>query len=132
MPSKIGVPIYQAPELFLIGTDLFYTYQVDSYAFGILLYQILTDTPAIDVYPNDKNITEILKMKMDNFLPNLIGLNEVFVNLIQSCWNVSIETRPDPITIYQSLINGLESIIQQQPIANIDEVREYINSLPKV
>lgn len=139
MSDKIGSPAFMAPELFnLSNGPIYYKSEVDVYSFGIIMFQILTLTKTKKIYKDSASSQmKLIKSKLNNdYVDNLLKkyeMNQVFKNLIQLCWNVEKDERPDPFTIYETLVDTVnESLEPLLPNANMDAVKEYIDSLPKI
>lgn len=139
MTDKIGTPIFMAPELINnINGPVYYKYEIDVYSFGIILYQILTLTKISKVYPECKySESKLIKLKLNNsFVPSLVDkckMNHVFKNLILLCWNIEKDERPDPLTIYKTLVDLVNETSQPlHPEANMKAAKDYIESLPKI
>lgn len=134
MSDNVGTPIYMAPELFNANYALIYKYEVDSYSFGIILYQILTSTPDKKVYPSDASSKITLKRyKMNGYLPKLPAkMNNVFKYLIKFTWNISADERLSPPDIYSILLSAIDNSEPLLPDVDMDAVREYISRLPEI
>lgn len=135
MTALIGTKIFMAPELFVNTYNPMYKYEVDVYAFGIILYQIITSTPTKRVYnaKDTRTSQKLVNAKLNNYVGEIPdGTNPLIKKLIKLCWNVSFDKRPNPINIYKTLVDAVEKNDQLLPDANLEEVKEYINRLPKV
>lgn len=136
MSTQRGTPYYMAPELFFLSHDPIYKYEVDVYSFGIILYQIVANKKYNEIYP--KNINSKLKLskaKLNNYvaeIPEEIEVHQILVNLIKRCWNAMYDERPDPISIFNELVDAVNKETQLLPYAELDEVKQYINTLPKI
>ena len=136
MTTAIGTPVHEAPEL--LASCTFYKSVVDSYSFGVILYQILSDTPTKDVYTfdgvNEKKIMSVFKeIKNSNeyMLDKVAELevSPVLADIIKSCWNVEFDGRLEPPAIYKKLIDAVlngEVLIEG---ANMIDVMDYIERL---
>lgn len=139
MTDKVGTPIFMAPELInYIEGPLYYKSEVDVYSFGIILFQILTFTKTMKIYPEAKTRPlDLFKYKLNNdYVSELLEkfeMNQAFKNLILLCWNVEKNERPDPPTIYNTIVDTVyESKKPLLPNADMDTVKNYIESLPKI
>ena len=127
----VGTPIQMAPELCTEMFNHIYKCEVDSYSFGIILYQILTLKPSLRVYGKLNGLDDLIEKKQNNFRPELPeDMCQVFVDLINSCWNVMVDERPKPPKIYQKLVDAVyDDSVVLLPDVNISEVKEYISRL---
>ena len=130
MSTLVGTPIYSAPEMIATDISHIYRYEVDVYSFGIIMYQVLKNVQASNVYnKNATTVYQVLKLKLENEIPDLSGLHELFVGLITDCWNTTIDVRPDPPTIWDMLVGAVRDRVQLLPNANLDRVNEYIDKI---
>lgn len=106
--------IYIAPEL-CGKTDR--TKAGDVYAFGMLIYEIITNERPF----KDSTFLEILTKVSNGNRPEIPPMNEPYKNLIEFCWSQNSEDRPTFIEI-QNLLRNDESFIT----ASIDR-KEYEN-----
>lgn len=102
----IGTPRFMAPEMF--QKDVIYTEKVDQYAFGVVMYFILTKGN----YPEMNGLGNLANSEIPN------EINDLSRSIIQSCWSLSPEERPsfkDIIELIVSnnfmLIDGIEDKI---------------------
>jgi serine/threonine protein kinase len=78
--SSAGTPAYMAPELL---ENKNYNKTVDSYAFGILLWEIFND----EIPFNRLDVSEIRQRVISGKRPTiLIGTNTRLANLLTDCW----------------------------------------------
>ena len=128
----LGTVVYEAPE---INDDCTYDSKVDVYAFGIMLFQIVTD---LVPYPDlvSKKISQIQlvnKVINDNYRPVFKGIvNKNLKKLIQSCWSSNPNQRPTFNEIFEKLsnINGDNEYLLED--VDLDKFNEYIEYVQKV
>lgn len=102
----VGTFLYMAPELF--QPDSICDKKIDVYAFGVVVYFILTKGK----YPNNCGTGNLDKAKIPKYI------NKVSMSLIKNCWYHSPEKRPSFRQIIKFiiknnflLINGIEDKI---------------------
>lgn len=117
---SIGTPLYMAPEIF---TNSPYDFKVDVYAFGMILYEILTSISPF------KDITNpmALGMKICNgerppYPPNF---STVFQVLIDRCWASNPDHRPMFDEILEYLCNP-QVFVEG---ADLKKVKKYIKKV---
>jgi serine/threonine protein kinase len=90
MTSGIGTPLFMAPEL-LVGSDD-YGFPVDVYAYGMMLYIILTESnpfpDARDPFRFGQRIMDGRRPKIPSYVP------EYYRHLISDCWDADPKCRP--------------------------------------
>ena len=108
---SIGTPLYMAPEIF---TNSPYDFKVDVYAFGMILYEILTSLSPFKDITNPMALgMKICNGERPSFPPNF---SPVFQVLIDRCWASNPDHRPtfDEIVEYlynpQVLVEGADVI----------------------
>ncbi|EAX96657.1 TKL family protein kinase [Trichomonas vaginalis G3] len=112
-----GSPFWMAPELFL-GEQ--YTNKVDVYAYGVLLYQLLTD-----LIPFDGKITTIAlgkKITSGERPPIPETLPTFYSEIITACWAQEPESRPTFEQIYRHILEATDYF----PNTNVMEYRSYV------
>lgn len=111
-----GTPIYMAPELYSTAD---YDNSVDVYAYGILIYQVLTGEVPFEEFDNPNQIplkvSSGYRPKIPNFVPNSIR------DLIKQCWAQNPEERPT----FDYIVRRLMSKDFIFPNINIDAWKSY-------
>lgn len=110
----VGTISYMAPE---VMTDTKYDIKADVYSFGILMYEIITDSIP---YQNEKPFTLMNKIKYENLRPQFnVQLKESLQLLIEQCWSSDPKDRPTFDEIFYKLAyNG------EDPVYNVFESEE--------
>lgn len=129
----LGTVIYEAPE---INTDEPCDRKIDVYAFGIILYQIVTNS--FFPYPEleHKKITQIAllnKIINEDYRPAFKShVKEDLKILIQNCWAKSPEDRPSFNEIFEKLsnMNGDNKYLLDD--VDLDKFNSYIEYVSKV
>lgn len=91
MSSRMGTPIYMAPEM--LESD-YYSFPADVYSFGITLHEIYTERePYTELkFKHLWDITEFVlngnRMKIPDTIPTPVA------NIIKKCWSQKPEKRP--------------------------------------
>lgn len=120
--QKAGSPVYMAPEL-ISGKE--YTNKVDVYSFGILCFELLSESLA---FSEVSNLQELMNKVLKGDRPNLYNtkISNSFRDLISRCWNEDAEQRPSFRIIVRELKNDqyLEDIDQ-------NDYMEYVARLRK-
>lgn len=122
-----GTPIYMAPEVFLTDKS---TKSSDVYAFGILLYEIVTNlTPFADI---DNQIVLAMKVSNGNRPEFKTPINESYRRLIESCWSQNPEDRPTFDDIVRELIENknfiTKNVIEKDYRLYVKFITEYQSS----
>ncbi|KAH0786033.1 SEL1-like repeat protein [Histomonas meleagridis] len=111
-----GTPLWMAPELFL---ETQYTNKVDVFAYGMILYQMLTDRLPFDGKLNPLQIGNAI---LNNERPEISGnVPQFFSNLICECWSQNPADRPTFDDIVFKLANTHTIIIG----TNIPRYKQY-------
>jgi serine/threonine protein kinase len=113
--SRIGTPAYMAPEVY---DGVAYSKQIDVYAFGLILYEIVMGRP---VFPPDLPSQNIMKkLLIDDTRAEIPPTVAPWVrDLIQNCWQTDAASRPPFTTI--------ERILQEhhfEILSDIDRPRD--------
>ncbi|KAH0787398.1 TKL family protein kinase [Histomonas meleagridis] len=95
----IGTPHWMAPEMF--ETDD-YTEKVDVYAFGILLWEILTEEIPFENMTSFQVMTAVCIQKKRPEIPS--NTSQGLSQLISSCWEHNPDKRPTFQEIYQMFL----------------------------
>ena len=116
-----GTPIFMAPELYMNNP---YDSKVDVYAFGMLLYHIITTKEPFGEFK--RNAFMIWhKILSDARPPFTEGFPECFKEIIQKCWAGNPNVRPT----FDEIVQKIESSELILPDVNEDEFRAYKESL---
>lgn len=94
-----GTVKYDAPEILKAEK---YNKKVDVYAFGILMFEVVTQTVA---YSNIVNQFELIQKVQNGYRPDFrdIKINENIKNLIIQCWSDDPKERPEFAEIFNKL-----------------------------
>jgi serine/threonine protein kinase len=96
--TAIGTIAYISPETF---RDAPPTKKVDVFAFGLIIYEILTGK---SVFPKGANIAQIYGLHMTKTRPEIPKwISKAISELIESCWSSNPDSRPTFDEIYDKL-----------------------------
>jgi serine/threonine protein kinase len=113
-----GTGRFMAPELY---DELPFDFKVDVYAFGVMVYEVLTLEVAFGAGTTDLAISgKVLEGKRPE-LP--ASLPEIFRDLIGMCWAQQPEERPDFNEIVMML--GKEDVLEAVENLDLDKFLEY-------
>jgi serine/threonine protein kinase len=118
MTSKIGTPLYMAPELF---ADAPYDLKVDVYAFGMLTYEILSPVAPFQDVTNPMALG--MKIVQGVRPPLVEQIPEPFRRLIHACWASEAQARPD----FEAIVSYLADDACLPPGCDRESVIEYRN-----
>ena len=136
-----GTVPYQAPEV--ISSNCYNT-KVDVYAFGILMYEVISGKRAynnilhgqnkLNMFQFQSKIVEGLRPKIEEGL-----MKKSFQNLIEKCWSKDPQKRPTFSELYEILsLSNVDVDVDDEFSLNdavYDDVLEYvsmINDEPKL
>jgi serine/threonine protein kinase len=93
MTLGLGTPQYMAPELMNSGEGV-YDEKVDVFAFGIMLFELMTDGKA--PYPDLQGCTAAAMQDkvLAGLRPKVDGVSENLRTLMQRCWDHNPRNRP--------------------------------------
>ncbi|OHT13873.1 hypothetical protein TRFO_15897 [Tritrichomonas foetus] len=101
--QRYGTLFYMSPESHI---DNHYGLESDVYSFGIMLFEILTAKPAYDMTKPEINssLKFMNKVSYQHYRPQFqVPIKEVFMDLIQQCWDFEPSNRPTFAEIYEKL-----------------------------
>jgi serine/threonine-protein kinase len=105
----MGTPFYMAPEQ-VVGRDV--TYLADVYAFGILLFELLTGTKPISGDNVEQLFARILHEQVDLTPLRQAGVPEPVCNLVGRCIAKAPADRPQGLGIVR---HELEQVLEPPP-----------------
>ncbi|QEG34686.1 serine/threonine-protein kinase [Bythopirellula goksoeyrii] len=110
--ESVGTVHYMAPEI----ANGRYGREIDTYALGIILYEMLTGHVPFE----GESVGEVL-MKHLTAEPDLQALAEPYRGIVQGAMNKDPETRLRSVAeMLQSMPNGSSSLGSQQPLPRVD------------
>ena len=101
MTLNIGTPIYMAPEVFFTQQ---YTPKIDVYSFGVLLFEVITETLPFAEYKSFE-IPMLVKKGTRPIIPNYIA--KPWVKLMKRCWHEKPSKRPTFAVIQEMIMNNV-------------------------
>jgi serine/threonine protein kinase len=119
--GSVGGLCYMAPESFEEPRP---TKQVDVFAFGLVLYELLIGE---SVFPKEANAAQVYRLHADKKRPEIPAwIVPSLVKLIQKCWSPDPDLRPSFDEVYATLE---ESGFQFFDDVNTDAMRNYISEV---
>ncbi|KAK8889656.1 hypothetical protein M9Y10_034409 [Tritrichomonas musculus] len=119
--NDIGTRPYMAPEI-INGDENYDPFKADVYAFGIFLYQVVTDRQP---YENFTFKTEY-KIINENFRPKLYDyIPTNFSELLKRCFDKDPKKRPS----FNEIVEMLNLPDYYLPDVNVDEYKSYIDDV---
>ena len=120
-----GTAIYMAPEAFSDN----YNIKADVYAFGILMYEVVTDqTPYPDILNNKIKIHQIPKLIKENMRPKFdFPIKKSIKKLIESCWAQNPNDRPTFEQIFNKLAYNFDDFVDNDDIDDDDDYDENLD-----
>lgn len=120
MEDPQGTPIYMAPELY---SDDPYSYQVDIYAFSLIMYELITGIRPFSEYKSSYKLMKDVKNGVRPKLPK--DLDENISSFIKRCWANDPSERP--------AFSEIVEFIQQDNFRKIfdidqDELTNYLKN----
>lgn len=127
-----GTPIYMAPEVI---SDTKYGRKADVYSFGILMYEVITDSkPYPDLASGILNLYKFqTSVVTGNYRPKFEKpIKEEFKNLIEQCWSANPDDRPTFSELFSMYSNKEQD--NKYFLDNVDsgKVEEYVKSITKI
>eukprot|EP00882_Tetradesmus_deserticola_P006128 GHRQ01006451.1.p2 GENE.GHRQ01006451.1~~GHRQ01006451.1.p2 ORF type:complete len:393 (+),score=223.93 GHRQ01006451.1:28-1179(+) len=97
--SGSGTVTHLAPELFQVGSKI--TTAVDTFSFGIMMWELYTGQRAYSGLGRDAIIDRVYKKQSRPVFPS--GVPALYSHLARSCWETDVHLRPSFATIRQKL-----------------------------
>ena len=104
MTGNTGSLRYMAPE---VALRQIYSEKVDVYSFGIMLWQMATDTIPFQGLSRDDFMTKVVRGGERPPIPYLWP--SLLKNLVRSCWSTDSKTRPS----FESILLTLQKILKE-------------------
>ena len=126
--QALGTSIYMAPEV-IEGTG--YNWKADVYSFGILMYEVITDTIPYPLFQNHKmSIFQFNnKVVKENYRPEFKGpIKEALQKLIEECWSPDVNKRPTFEDIFNRLAFNIEETVYDI-FEGDDEYKYYLEDV---
>lgn len=116
----VNSPYYKAPEIFVNNACSFAS---DVYAFGLVVYEILTDEVP---FQNLKTIDILIKVVQQSYRPDIKSksIPSCYKNLITQCWSQDPRKRPS----FNEIVNRLKKSEEFVTSYDVDrtEYRNYV------
>jgi serine/threonine protein kinase len=128
MTMAIGIPMFMAPELG--DGDGEYSFPVDVYAFGVLLYRFFTDQHLLEgmerqpISPNGLMIAVVVGKRYKR----PIGVPDPFWNLITRCWAQDPAHRPTFEEIVKLMLESQDFTFPGTDVEKYNEYRQRMTS----
>lgn len=116
--KALGTPIYAAPEIWKKNA---YSTAGDVYAFGYIVYEIMTNEAPFHGYTQDQVFDEVIANRCRPEFKRPIP--EVYKQLIEKCWSDDPNERPSFNSIVKELRNNPDFITDK---VNKTEFRDYV------
>lgn len=126
-----GTPTYMAPEIF---AEESYTSKADIYSFGLIMYEIVTDTSP---YPEKMTMFQLMNDVTRGVRPSFkVPVKKSIRDLIEKCWDKQPDNRPTAAEIFSMLAFGTDAVLgdadddkHRYHLDDIDEdeVQDYID-----
>jgi serine/threonine protein kinase len=119
LTESVGTPLYMAPEMYSDDDSVAYTYTVDMYSLGLILYEIISGNCLCD----GRNMKLFVKLIRGG---RSVMPESVFPqtrSLIERCWSSNAANRPTCSQIFEELVRMDFEVI---PGVNSREVFNYI------
>jgi serine/threonine protein kinase len=121
--DAIGTPAYMAPEMHDDGA---YTDKIDVYAFGLIVYEILTGHPVFS--PNLIPLRIVKMLCIDNYRPVIPPTLDTWVHeLINECWHQDSDRRPPFSKIEKTLLKHQFQLIRDADAGFLMSHFGYLN-----
>jgi serine/threonine protein kinase len=99
MTMNVGTPLYMAPELMIETSDEGYTGAVDVYAFGILMFEVVTASKPF-AKKNFSTALQVMNAVLKGERPDIPAeVPQGWRQLIEACWVQAPHQRPPFATI---------------------------------
>jgi len=103
--SGSGTVTHLAPELFQVGSKL--TTAVDTFSFGIMMWELYTGQRAYGGLGRDAIIDRVYKKKARPIFP--LGVPPMYASLAKACWDNEPPMRPTFVTVLSKLSEMLQA-----------------------
>jgi len=120
--TQVGTPMWMAPEIIMGKT---YTERADVYAFGIILWEILT---RLEPYEEKEPMQIVVEVVNEGLRPTLPAeyVGSPLVPLMRDCWHTDPEKRPP----FEKIVERLRAILDAIPKDDNSPGGVYGTSVP--
>ncbi len=103
--TQVGTPMWMAPEI-ILGRQ--YTEKADIYAFGIILWELLT---RLEPYEDKEPMQIVVQVVQNNLRPTLTEEFEAspLTSLMKDCWTTKAEDRPS----FEVVVDRLQQLTKR-------------------
>ena len=124
--TKVGTPLYMAPELLDDDEDQM-GFGIDVYAFAILVYEIASGKEPFAENGKSISLSKLVTKVMNGERPKFTHvITNKMQNLLTRCWNQSVDKRPSFDDIFNEISSDFSYLDED---VDEDEINEYLKIL---
>lgn len=130
--NSVGTLPYMAPEVI---SDTKYGRKADVYSFGVLMYEVVTDSIPYPEYLNGELNQYRFQYKIlnDNYRPKFDKpIKKPIQELIEQCWSANPDDRPTFSELFEKLSNKKEDKKYFLDDVDSEKVKLYVESVTKI
>ncbi|CAD8058998.1 unnamed protein product [Paramecium primaurelia] len=133
--QTVGTAYYQAPEQ--LNYSNHYSQKVDIWAFGAVIYELLTQTPLFNGFTEDEikqKILNITQSQIDQTINNQVNLDRKYKTLLLNMLQIDPNKRHDINKFVEDMRGYSQNVtrnqIQRIILSNQNQVNNFISDLP--